>query len=206
MAYPVLVEMQPPARFERVQLLLRGLICVAAGTLQHSSPGLFGTLYFVLPVAAAVLISRRTEARFPAHDSGWLVECLSWVVAFYAYMLLVTDRFPLSRSERVVQLRVTVSGEPSAGQALARLLLSIPHALMLALLSIVSAVFWLVAALSILFTERCPTGLCTFQRHYLSWIARVLVYHASLVQPYPPFSLADDNSLSHGSDGLAPLS
>jgi hypothetical protein len=153
--------------------------------------GLFGSLYFLLPIVAAVLISRRSGADFVANESRWLIAGLEWVVGFYAYMLLVTDRFPLGARDRSVRLRAQTSGAPTAGQALSRLFLSIPHLLMLAVLGMVAGLVWLAAAAAIMMTERCPLGLQTFQRQYLCWIARVLVYHASLVEEYPPFSLTE---------------
>jgi hypothetical protein len=58
------------------------------------------------------------------------------------------------------------------------------------LLSVVSGFVSLLAAIAILFTEHYPQALYSFQYDLVAWIARVLVYHASLVDTYPPFSLA----------------
>ncbi len=61
--------------------------------------------------------------------------------------------------------------------------------LVLGLLGIVSAVIWLIAAVMVLIQENYPDGLYNFQRGVLRWEARLLGYHASLVDQYPPFAL-----------------
>lgn len=193
-SYPVTLQVTVPERFERIQLLLRLLVCVAIGMFHQSMGGLFGALYLLLPVVVAILISRRGGAAFLDEDAHWLVASLEWVIGLYAYLLFVTDRFPLEARNRHVRLLVRPTGTPSLGQALARLLLSIPHALVLALLGLVSGLVSLIAALMILFTERYPAPLHALQSNYLAWMARLFVYHASLVDAYPPFSFTEHGS------------
>jgi hypothetical protein len=190
-SYPVTLELQLEERFERMQLLLRLLVCMAIGVLHQSMGGIFGALYLLLPVVVAILISRKGGAGFLDEDSHWLVLSLEWVIGLYAYLLFVTDRFPLPSQPRHARLIVQPTGTPSVGHALARLLLSIPHAFVLAILGLVSGIVWLLAAVMILFTERYPSGLHAFQRKYVAWMARFFVYHASLVEAYPPFSFDD---------------
>ncbi|HEX7480353.1 MAG TPA: DUF4389 domain-containing protein [Polyangiales bacterium] len=189
--YPVTLEIQHPLRFERVQVLLRLLVCLAMGALHQSLAGLFATLYFFMPVVVAVLVSRRGGARFLTGDSTWLCTCLEWVIGVYAYLLFVTDRFPLGVQERPVRLHVHLCGTPSVGGALLRLVTSIPHALVLCLLSVVSALLGLVAALAILASEHYPSSLRTFQHNLVAWLARLFAYHASLVDVYPPFAFTE---------------
>jgi hypothetical protein len=66
---------------------------------------------------------------------------------------------------------------------------SVPHAVVLAVLGIASGLVGFVAAIMVLVTERYPEGLQAFQRDVLAWMARLLGYHASLVETYPPFSM-----------------
>ena len=184
-AYPVTLEVEAPERFERVQLLLRVLVYIAAGAL-HSSLGV--SLYLLLPVVAAVLISQRGGAYFE-HDGRWLIPALDWVIGLYAYMLFVTDRFPLESGKRATRLTLHTSGTPNVGSALSRLVTSLPHAFVLSLIGMVGVLVALVATLSILATEQVPQALQDFQRGYVAWIARVFAYHASLVDAYPPFAM-----------------
>lgn len=188
-AYPVALAADMPERFERVQVALRVLVCIALGALQQSLGGLFGVLYLFLPIVAGVLISRRGGPGFIAQDAGWLTALLEWVIGLYAYVLFVTDRFPLDNRARPARLQIASDGTPSVGGALSRLLTTLPHVVMLALLGLACGVTSVIAAVAIVFSERYPAALWRFQRDVLAWAARVLAYHASLVAPYPPFSL-----------------
>jgi hypothetical protein len=57
------------------------------------------------------------------------------------------------------------------------------------LIGFVAFILWLVAAVYILFQESYPKGIYDFFRGFLRWEARLLGYHASLVDQYPPFAL-----------------
>jgi Domain of unknown function (DUF4389) len=188
-SYPVTLEVRGPGHFDRVQVLLRFLVLAGIGLLHQTVCGLFGALYVLLPILAAILISQKNGPRFLSEDGRWLTRVLDWVLAVYAYLLFVTDRFPLPSSARTVRLVVHPGGAPTAGGALARLVTSVPHAAVLAVLGIASALVGFVAAIMILVTERYPEGLHAFQRDVLAWMARFLGYHASLVETYPPFSM-----------------
>jgi hypothetical protein len=187
-SYPVTLRVQTPERFERVQLLLRLLLCAAIGIFHQSMGGLFWSLYIVLPVVAGVLVSRKGGAGFMAQDASWLVACLEWVVGLYAYMMFVSDRFPLDVRSRPVRMHVQPSAPSDVATALLRIITSIPHALVLVVLGVLSSLVGLIATVSILFTENYPETLQRFQRDVLTWIARLLAYHASLVDAYPPFA------------------
>ena len=192
-AYPVRIEVQTPAKFERVQLLVRLLVLIAFGMIHESGLGLFGLVYFLLPVVAAVLITQRGGEGYLDRDAPWLVSALEWVVGFYAYMLFVTDRFPLDKRERALQLHVAVDGHPSVGSALARLLASLPQLVVLFFVGLVSAVVSVIAAVGILLFETYPEALRTFQQEVVSWLARLFAYHGSLVQKYPPFGFGHEH-------------
>ena len=102
---------------------------------------------------------------------------------------MLTDRFPTERPENTVRFDIQPSGAPTVGSALLRLIYSIPSAFVLSLLSFVSAIVWLIAAVMVLLNETYSEGLYDFQRGVVRWGARLLAYHASLVDTYPPFSL-----------------
>ena len=68
---------------------------------------------------------------------------------------------------------------------------------MLALLCLVSSIVWLIAAVSILLTERYPARLWNFQYAIIGWQAHLLAYLASLVEPYPPFTLDTPATTPH---------
>jgi uncharacterized protein DUF4389 len=76
-----------------------------------------------------------------------------------------------------------VAGGPGAN----RLVKSLPSALVFLILNFVAYIVWMVSALMILVTETYPAGLFDFQCGVLRWMARLLAYHASLFDKYPPF-------------------
>lgn len=186
--YPVDIEVTPPPRYERIQLLLRFAILIALGIAGVSMGWLFGLLYLFLPVVAAVAIASHGPSGY-LEESGALRRVLAWVVSLQAYMLLVTDRFPVGAEAPGMHMTIEPGGAPTATHALLRWFASIPSALLLMVFGIVSGVLCFVGALFVLFTETQPAGIVRFQIAMVRWLARLLGYHASLVEPYPPFTL-----------------
>ena len=187
--YPVVFDITRPEKFERPQVLLRILLLIIISIVTGTVGWMFGLVYLLLPVLAAILVSNRGSQRFIEEDgprvSGWL----RWLVAFYAYLIILTDRFPTERPEEIVRFEVRAGGSPTVGSALLRLIYSIPNAFVFVLLGIVSVAVWLIAAVMVLVQESYPERLYNFQRGVLRWEARLLGYHASLVEEYPPFAL-----------------
>jgi hypothetical protein len=187
-SYPASFDIERPERFQRAQLFLRILVLVLLGIVSGSVGAGMGFVYLLVPVVAALLISQKGGERFITEDATRATRWLRWLVALYAYLAFLTDRFPSERVDEIVRFDVRASGSPTVGSALLRLLKAIPSAIVLALLSLVSLVVWLIAAISILINESYPEGLFNFQRGIVRWYARLLAYLASLAEPYPPFS------------------
>jgi hypothetical protein len=80
------------------------------------------------------------------------------------------------------QRRVTV---------LFRLLLAIPHFIVLYFVALIAAVVVVIAWFYALFTGRLPGALADFLVGWLRWLTRVYAYAALLTGRYPPFGLAD---------------
>ena len=188
-SYPVTFDVARPEKFERPQVFLRILVAVILSILGGALGWIFGLVYLVLPVVAAIFVSQKGGEKYLSEDGPRVTGWLRWIVAFYAYLGILTDRFPIEKPEEIVRFEVQTSGTPTVGSALLRLIYSIPSAFVLSILSIVSAVIWLIAAVMVLVQENCPEGLYNFQRGILRWEARLMGYHASLVEQYPPFAL-----------------
>jgi len=188
--YPVQLEVSSPPRFERIQLLIRLMIAIGLGWLGVTFDWLWSVLFFALPLIAAGFISARGADFYLEKTTPRLWSALTWLFAFTAYMLFITDRVPLN-DEHSVRAELQTTGRPSTGRSLARLVTSIPSALVLCLVCVVSALLCFVAFLSILFAGKVPTSIVEFQTGYLRWQARLVAYHASLVEEYPPFSFGD---------------
>ena len=70
-----------------------------------------------------------------------------------------------------------------------RLILGIPHLVVLMFLGMAAWVIYFISWFIILFTGRYPEGLLRFMIGYLRWTTRVYGYYALLTDKYPPFSL-----------------
>jgi hypothetical protein len=193
MTYPVQLDVASPPRFDRIQLLLRLALAIGLGWIGVTAGGLTCLLFLALPIVAAVVVSTRGQRVYIDGTGPGLWRAIGWLLSFSAYMLLLVDRFPLGES-RDVHLELRLTGQPTTGSALLRLVLSIPSGFVLSLLGIVSSVFFVVGVVTILVDETVPAGILTFQRGVLRWQARLLAYHASLIDEYPPFSFDEPHA------------
>jgi hypothetical protein len=160
-----------------------------------------GVVYLIIPIAAAVLISDRGPVRYFQYTRVQRFIC--WYLALYSYLSLLSDRFPTEKPERIVTFEVTPAGSPTVGSALLRLVTSFPSGLVLAALGLVGLVIWLMATVCVLVQEDYPQPLYDFQLGIMRWHARLLGYHASLVEEYPPFAI--DNGPEEALPAAEPL-
>jgi hypothetical protein len=71
-----------------------------------------------------------------------------------------------------------------------RIILVIPHVVVLAVLVIASFVLTVIALFAVLFTGRWPAGMRDFVLNVWRWGLRVQVYFLLLTDTYPPFAFA----------------
>jgi hypothetical protein len=188
-SYAATFDIAPPQKFDRVHVAIRVLIIVVLGLLAGVIGWLYGAVYLALPIAAAILISQRGAERYLAEAGDNMTKWLRYLLAFYAYMGLLTDRLPNEEPKETLHFEVATGGSPTAGSALLRIILAIPSAIVLGLLGIVAGILMLYAAIMILIQETYPEGVYNFLRGVMRWEARLLAYMASLVDEYPPFAL-----------------
>jgi len=186
--YPVIFDVSLPTRHDRLQLLVRLLISIVLGIIGISLGWLLLVAYFALPAAAAIAIGSYGVEHYFARTAPAIARVVRWLLSFEAYMSFLTDRFPTGE-ESLVRYRVTPAGAPTPADALWRLLASLPEALILAILGWVAGIVWLISLVFVLVTEAVPAGLLGFQRGLLRWQARLLAYHASVVDVAPPYAL-----------------
>lgn len=198
--YPVDAEVVVPARFQRGQLALRILMAIVLGWLGITVGWLVCMLFAVLPLVAAIAISATSRERYLTEVAPKIWRILDWLLQASAYMLLLVDTFPTRSTTSPVQIDIRFTGKPSLVTALGRLVTSIPSGLVLCVLWLISGFLWLLAAVCVIGSYPQPEWLLSFQRGVMRWDARLLAYHASLVEEYPPFSLAS----SHGHTGSLP--
>lgn len=182
----VRVEAASPPRYERAQLAVRVVLAIVLGWFGITIGWVSWLLYLVLPLIAAIEVSTQPR-EYPARLGQPLWRGLSWLLRLSAYMMFITDRFPLGTA--VVSFEVDMTAQPTVGSALVRLVTSIPSAVVLFLVMLISGVLWLLSAIDVLVAGHVPESILGYQRGVLRWQARLLAYHASLVDDYPPFTL-----------------
>jgi len=190
--YPVQVEVTSPSRFDRVQVLLRIALSIILGWIGITAGWIICMMFGVLPLIAAIAISSVGAVRYHSEIATRVWRVLGWFLELWAYMALLVDRFPIERGDVRIDIRFT--GVPTIGSALSRLITSIPSGIVLSVLWFVSGVVWLVAAVIVLLGGAMPASILAYQRGVLRWQARLVAYHASLVEEYPPFSIDTDEA------------
>ena len=185
--YPVTFDIRPE-KFDRAHIFIRLLILVILSALGGAVGWFPGLLYLGIPVLAAILISQKGPEKYLAEAESSMTQWLRYIVAFYAYLALLTDKLPSESTTDYMRFEVTPSGSPSTGNAILRIVLALPSAIVLAILWIVGTVLALIAAIMVLVQESYPDGIYSFLRALVRWEARLLAYLASLVDQYPPFA------------------
>jgi len=117
-----------------------------------------------------------------------VTRILHWILDLVAYLALLTDTLP-GEGGHPVRFEVERSGSPTTGSALLRILYAIPSVIVLAILTFVGAIVWVIAVVSVLVNERYSDSLWRFLLGLVRWEAWLLAYLASLVDRYPPFTL-----------------
>jgi hypothetical protein len=175
---------QRPERFAPAHLVIRLLLLIGVSTLagSHGWPGLF--VYMGLPAISGILISEHGGRGYLDRDAPGLIRVLHWLVGLYAYMALLTDRFPTG-SDDAIRLEVVPSGEPTVGSAVTRIVTSLPALLALWVLGLLGFFVWIIAAVFVVVSRHYPDGLFDFQCGVLRFHARFLAWHASLTDRYP---------------------
>jgi hypothetical protein len=202
--YPVVFNTNKPEKFDRVQLALRLAVVIVLSILAGAIGWIVGLVYLIFPVLAAIFISSKGAEKFLNEDGPRMTGWLRWVLALYSYLGLLTDKLPTEKPEEHVKYEVTPGGSPTVGSALLRIIFAIPSALVLALLSFVAGILWIIAAIMILIQENYPDGIYNFNLGVMRWEARLLAYLASLVDPYPPFALDTGSQESEMSTPATP--
>jgi hypothetical protein len=183
-AAPVAFDVERPPVFRRAHVFLRVVLLVVIGWIGHP----FGLLWLGLPVVAAILVSQKGRQRYLDEDGPTVIRVLTWILDLVAYLALLTDRLP-GEGEHPVRFQVERSSSPTTGSALLRILYAIPSLIVLAILAFLGAIVWVIAVVCVLVGERYPESLWRFLHGLVSWEARLFAYLASLVDPYPPFTL-----------------
>lgn len=179
-------EVQPPARYARVQVALRMAIVFLLALLQTRLAWIFATLFVLLPILAAVSIQKHGGIGYESSSRQGMQRALHWWSAFLAFLFFVSDRFPAAREDLAeVRLDVGASEPVLVTQALMRLVTSLPEFLALVVLGWGAGVLAVIAAVCVVVVERVPEPIRRFLAFYVALQVRFLAYHAALVSAHP---------------------
>ena len=151
--------------------------------------GVLGAAAFVAALVSwfAIVFTGRQPAglwRFGAFYLRWRVHAV-------AYTALLRDEYP-PFGEGAYPAELVLAAQPRIRNRLTvafRLLLALPHIVLVWLLGIAWACTSVVAWFAILFTGRYPERLYTFAVGAMRWSTRVEAYVLLLTDVYPPFAL-----------------
>ena len=131
--------------------------------------------------------------RYPRWWFDFLRELTRFYGRVFAYLALLTDRYPSTVDEQGVHLEIDypdVDRDLNRWLPLIKWLLVIPHLIVLAILGVFAVLSTIAAWFSILATARYPESLFHFVVGVWRWGLRVQAYAFLLVtDQYPPFSL-----------------
>ncbi len=198
--YPVDVQFQPGIRINRlwgipfIGLWIRGLVLIP-----------YIIVFYVVAVVAVIAsiftwIPVLLFGRYPGWGYTWVGGYLRWTARTFAYISLLTSHYPAFslRSQPTEDIWVKIDeggsinrlwGIPIVG-IVVRYVLVIPHLIVLAFLSLVVWIVFLVSWIPVLLTGHQASLVYTIVGGYLRWLMRVLAYVLLLSSRYPPFSLS----------------
>ena len=206
-AYPARLDVDYPTEHNRVTTFFRIIlvipIAIVIGILTsgatktvydesghvvaQSSGGITGGLF----LATAIMIVFRQ--RYPRWWFDFGLELSRFGARIGAYLALLTDQYPSTVEQQSVHLDVDypdVERDLNRWLPIVKLLLAIPHFIVVSLLSIAAFFAVIVAWFAILFTGRYPHGIFDFVVGVGRWWVRVWAYAILLTTDrYPPFSL-----------------
>ncbi|HZR26992.1 MAG TPA: DUF4389 domain-containing protein [Vicinamibacterales bacterium] len=204
MAYPVTVRIEPLITNRnrltvafRIILAIPHIILVGGlgiAATNHPDSQSFGAHGGILGIAAVVLaiVSWFTLVIAGSHIPGirhYTTFYMRWRARAVAYLMLLQDTYP-PFGDAAYPVLIEVVDPPTRRRATIffRVILAIPHFVVLALLFVA---WWITAFVSwviILFTGNYPEGLYNFGVGVLRWMLRLECYMLLLVDEYPPFS------------------
>lgn len=207
MAYPVTVGVEPQiANRDRLTTAFRLILAIphlilvggpgvslvatrSNGWLVGGQNGLLGAAAFVMAI-----VSWFTILVWDDHPEGireFTRYYLRWHLRVAAYVALLTDEYP-PFGDREYPTTIAVVDPPAPRDRITvglRLLLVIPHVIVLVFVGLAWLIVTIAAWFIILFTGAYPEGVARFSTGVLRWYFRVEAYTLLMVDEYPPFSL-----------------
>jgi len=199
MAYPVSIDVAPQLdRRNRLTTAFRPFLAIPHVILvgpairfsaSDKSPGLLSSVAYFLAIVSwfAILFTDKPLDGIREFSLYYL----RWRMRALAYMALFVDDYP-PFGDAPYPASITIVDPPQPRDRVSvalRLLLALPHIVILVFLLLAWLVVTIVAWLVILFTGSYPASMYPFAAGVMRWALRVEAYMLLLVDEYPPFSL-----------------
>lgn len=198
MPYPVsiTIETQIDSR-DRLTCALRPLLAIPHSILvgpamwihRTGTAGLIGGAAYILAIVSWFTIL--VWGTQPGGIRDFQMYYLRWRTRALAYMALFVDPYP-PFGDAAYPTSIEVGAAPvvrDRATIAIRLLLVVPHAVVLSFLVFAWLLTTVFAWFAILFTGRFPTSVQQFGVGVMRWTLRVEAYLLLLIDEYPPFSL-----------------
>lgn len=203
MSYPVsLVIEAPVGARNRLTVALRALLAIPHAilvgpiywSLRTGGVGLLGAAAYVLAIVSWFTLL--VTGNHPAGIRDFTMYYLRWRVRAVAYMALFVDLYPpFGDAPYPVTIQIAAPAWPRDRVTIAvRLLLAIPHLVVLPFLLCAWLVTSVIAWFAILITDSYPTSLYRFGLGVMQWALRVEAYMLLMVDDYPLFAIGDQRA------------
>jgi hypothetical protein len=198
MSYPVAIEISPTLQNRnRLTTAFRPILAIPHAILagpvylwtRTAGVGLIGAAAYVLAIVS--WFSLLITGRQPQGAREFCLYYLRWRIRSLSYMTLFRDEYPpFGDGPYAASIDVPeVPGPRDQGSIAFRILLALPHLIVLCFLLIGWLVTTVIAWFAILFTGAYPSSMVGFGVSVMRWALRVEAYLLLLVDVYPPFSL-----------------
>ena len=197
--YPVRFEVDYPEAPSKglallgVLFLIKGLLLIPHIIVLYVL-GIVGFIVFYIGYWAVLITGRYPQGLF-----AFIVGVQRWSTRTDSWMYGMVDRYPpfsLSAVDYPARFEVDYPEAPSRGLALLgvlfliKLILLIPHLIILYALGLVSFVVVYIAYWAVLITGRYPRGLFDLVVGVQRWSYRANAWFLGLTDRYPPFTLS----------------
>ena len=192
-AYPATLSFDPPEKIANWRPLVQWLLAIPHLIILN----VLGTVSRVVSVICWFAIV--FTGNLPEGLATFQAMYLRYMLRTYTYVGFLREEYPpfsftTATSDPGDDPRVRVDVQPQLTDrnrltVFFRIILVIPQVIVLAVLTIASAVATLIAAFAVLFTGQWPTGMRDFVIKVDRWSLRVQAYFLLLTDAYPPFAL-----------------
>lgn len=188
-AYPFGLEVDAPQPQSRLTVFFRIILAIPHALI-------VGILSYALAVVTLIAwFAILFTGRYPAGMLNFAVNVQHWQTRSVGYIYLLTGKYPpfALGPDATYPVRMTGVGTVEGRNRLTvffRIIMIIPHVIVLYFIGIAIAVVWVISWFVALFTGAVPAGMHNFMAGGLRWATRVNNYALLFNDEYPPFSLS----------------